>query len=306
MPLNQSLRKNSNVLWTISIIQDQNPEAQTKSEFAEMANDVLNTSTVNRVTLCLADNLQRFRLMIEHGLSEEEAIAECQKMAQQWHQDNAVELEKLKDAKKLSFLTWEEFLAWPDRDETLKKLEALYKENRDFRNDIDGRVKIAREKLANDVKVSNPVRQTELLKRYLFEECAFQKFAGEKGFDYELYKTQTSKAMRSIKNNTDFVPGGFMKEIYFTQFNQNVKNNVAINQPSIREEKESFSPLFSKANTRNTIDIPIPIKVAQFMEKTLQMLPPKEQEKAFDAIIKFTTQEILPLCYINNTGVLNI
>ena len=65
MPLNQALKKNSNVLWTISIIQDLTPEAQTKSEFTEMANDVLNTAAIDGVTLCLADNLQRFRLMIE-------------------------------------------------------------------------------------------------------------------------------------------------------------------------------------------------------------------------------------------------
>ena len=40
MPLNQPLRKNSNVLWTISLIQDQNPEAETKSEISDMTNDV--------------------------------------------------------------------------------------------------------------------------------------------------------------------------------------------------------------------------------------------------------------------------
>lgn len=301
MPLSQILRKDSHVLWTISIIQDQNPTAQTQSEFSEMTSDVLGTDTINRVTLCLADNLQRYRLMIEHGLSEEEAIAECQKMAKQWHEDNAMALEKLKDAKKLYFLTWEEFLAWPDRSETLKKLETWYKENRDFRNAIDGRVSQAGKSISPDAKISNPVQQTELLKRYLFEECAFQKFAGEKGFNYELYKTPHCKAMRLVKNNIDFVPRGFFVEVNFIQFNPSPKKNI-----NNLTEKESFSPLFNKSNAKHTLDIPIPIKIAQFMEKTLQMLPPKEQEKAFDAIIKFTTQEILPLCYINSSNVLNI
>lgn len=304
MPLNQTLRKDSNVLWTISIIQDQKPEAQTKSEFAEMANDVLTTNNINRVTLCLADNLQRYRLMIEHGMSEEEAIAECQKMAHQWHQDNAVELEKLKSAKKLSFLTWEEFLGCPDRIETIKSLENWYKTDRKFRNDVDGRIRQVLQSTSTDAKISDKNKQTELLMKYLFEECAYQKFSASKGFNYEIYKTPTSKFMRRVKYNTQYVPPGVMVELYFTQFAPTEKNNT--NNNVILSEKESFSPVFSKPSIKNYVDIPIPIKIAQFMEKTIQMLPPKEQEKAFDAIIKFTTQEILPLCYINNSGVLNI
>ena len=308
MPLNQPLRKNSNVLWTISLIQDQKPEAQTKSEFSEMTNDVLNTNTVSRVTLCLADNLQRFRFMIRDGMSEGDAINACQKMSTQWHQDNSLSVEKLKEAKNLSFITWEEFLSWPEYASTLEKLEGWYKENKDFRNSVDVRVKQVREGLGNDVKISNPVQQTELLKKYLFEECVFQKFAASKGFDYEIYKTAPCQSIRRVKNNTDFVPGGFMKEIYFTQFNQNVKNNVSINQPSIRVEKESFTPVFTKKNSSYSVNIEVSrsSKFAEFIEKTLQMLPAQEQERAVEALIKFTTQEILPLCYSNNPETLKI
>lgn len=298
MPLSQTLRKNSYVLWTISIVQDQNPEAQTKSEFSEMTNDVLTTSTINRVTLCLADNLQRYRLMIEHGMSEEEAIAECQKMAHQWHEDNAVELEKLKDTKKLSFLTWGEFLAWPEYEDTLKKLEAWYKENREFRNDVDGRIRQVADNISVDAKISNPVQQTELLKRYLFEECAFQKFAASKGFEYELYKTSMSKSMRRVKNNVDFVPRGYLVEVHFTQFNPALKKPIT-NGYSISQEKESFSQIFTPSKS---VDISISIKFSEFIEKTLQMLPPKEQEKAVEALMKFTTQEILPLYYSNSSN----
>lgn len=308
MPLSQTLRKNSNVLWTISIIQDQAPESQTKSEFSEMTNDVLNTHTINRVTLCLADNLQRFRFMIRDGMNEIDAISACQKMADAWRQDNSEALEKLKETKNLSFITWEEFLAWPEYASTLEKLEGWHKENKDFRNSVDVRVKQVREGLGNDVKISNPVQQTELLKKYLFEECVFQKFAASKGFDYEIYKTAPCQSIRRVKNNTDFVPGGFMKEIYFTQFNQNVKNNVSINQPSIRVEKDSFSPVFSKRPSQYSLNVEISIssKFAEFIDKTLQMLPAKEQERAVEALIKFTTQEILPLCYSNNPETLKI
>lgn len=305
MPLNQSLRKNSNVLWTISIIQDQNHNAQTKSEFAEMANDVINTDTIKNLTLCAADNLQRFRLMIEHGINEEEAILECQKMSNTWFMDNIVSIEKLKE-KNLCILKWEEFVEWPEYKNTILEIEKLYKENKEFRNDVDGRLRQARENISSDAKISNPVQQTDLLKKYLFEECAFQKFAASKGFDYELYKTPMSKAMRRIKNNTAFVPQGFMVEVHFTQFNQqakNHKNNGYINS----SEKESFSPIFNKPPTRQdlTVDISISIKFAEFIEKALEMLPQKEKEKAVEELMKFTIQEILPR-YLVNSSMLKI
>lgn len=304
MPLSQTLRKNSNVLWTISIVQDQNPDEQTKSEFSEMANDVLTTDTISKVTICLADNLQRYRLMIKDGLTEQEAIAQCQIMTAQWKVNNANNIQKLSEIKKLEFLTWEEFLSWPDKEATLEKLENWYKENREFRNDVDGRVRQAAANIGNDAKITNPVQQTELLKKYLFEECAFQKFAASKGFDYELYKTPFNKAMRRVKNNTDFVPRGFMVETHFTQFNPALKK-LHKNGYTIHQEKESFSPVFNKIpiNPATSIELSISVKFSEFIEKTLQMLPPYEQKKAVEALMKFTAQEILPLYYSSNASI---
>jgi hypothetical protein len=48
------------------------------------------------------------------------------------------------------------------------------------------------------------------------------------------------------------------------------------------------------------------IKFAEFIEKTLQMVPVQEQERAVDALMKFTAQEILPLCYSNKSNTLKI
>lgn len=301
MPLSQALRKNSHVLWTISIIQDQNPDSQTKSEFSEMTNDVLNTDTIKCVTLCLADDLQRFRFMIEKGVSEEEAIAECQKLSRQWHTDNTADIQKLIETKNLKLLTWESFLVWPDRQPTLEKLELWYKENRDFRNDFDNLIGQAGKNISVNAKISNPVKQTELLRKYLFEECAFQKFAASQGFNYELYKTPMNKPMRRVKNNTDYVPRGFMVETHFSQFNSELKKHQTNGHIS-SNVKESFSPIFNKSCVKIPMnsEISISIKFAEFIEKTLQMLPPKEQEKAVEALMKFTTQEILPLYYSNS------
>lgn len=306
MPLNQILRKNSHVLWTISVIQDQNPDAQTKSEFAEMANDVINTNTIDQVTLCLADNLQRFRFMINDGLTEEEAIKHCQYLSDSWRNDNSQTLEKLKETKKVSFLTWQEFFDWPMYSQTIKEIENLYKQNKEFRNDVDGRVRLALKDIKPDAKISHPIQQTDLLKKYLFEECAFQKFGSSKGFKYEIYKNQHCKAMRRIKNNSDFVLPGYMIEVYFTQFDLSVKKQNT-NGNIISPEKQSFSPMFNKLPARQslTVDISISIKFAEFIEKTLEMLPQKEREKAVEELMKFTIQEILPR-YLGDSSVLKI
>ncbi len=307
MPLNQTLRKNSHVLWTISVIQDQNPDAQTKSEFAEMANDVINTNTIDEVTLCLADNLQRFRLMIQHGINEEEAILECQKMNNIWFMDNLLEIEKLNKNKNLSFLKWEEFLEWPEYQKTLEDVEKWYKENHKFKHDVDGRIRQELNRINTDAKIIDPTKQIELLKKYLFEEFAFQKFASAKRFNYEIYKNAWPPAMKDIKNNTNFVPPGFMIPLHFTQFELSTKKQQS-NCHNIPSEKESFSPIFSKQSAKSslTVDISISIKFAEFIEKTLKMLPPKEQEKAVEALMKFTTQEIIPLYYLENSTVMKI
>lgn len=308
MPLNQALRKQSNVLWCISIIQDQRPFAQTKEEFSEMSKDILNTDTIESLTLCPVELLQRFRLMIQHGIGEEEAIQRCHTLKEQWYSDNCEEIERLRGAKKLNLLNWQEFLLWPDLSNTLYDLEKWYKEDRDFRNLVDGRVKQARESMPPDCKISNPIEQTVILKRYLFEECAFQKFAAGKGYNYEIYKTPMNKAMRRVKHNSDFVPPGVLVEVYFTQFMPVPKND---SPPRTHEGQNNG---FSQVLSRNPLNIPAlngvtkpnskpehqksaAQKVSEFIEKTVELIPEEQQAKAIDLLIKYATKEIIPLCY---------
>lgn len=343
MPLNQNLKKDSKVLWTLSVIQDQTPTAQTKAEFAEMANDVINTSTVTNLTLCLADNLQRFRLMIQHGITEEEAITECQKLSSQWHIDNSESVESLKKSKNFSILTWKEFLDWPDKDKTIADIEKLYEGKPEFKVDVDTRIRQVRDSLKNP-KIYDTLEQTKLLRKYLVEELAFQKFCAGKGFNYEIYKTQCCKAMRRIKNNTDFVPTGLMREIFFTQFDQKtkaIKNNVqpitqstpplcgidfpptylqktTVHYPSDRqvaeENKASFSSVFnnpSKNTDRNESVHNLYVnsrekKVSELIEKTLNLIPVIHQEKAIQELLKFTTERLMPMCYSETTVVMKL
>lgn len=346
MPFNQAIRKNSHILWTISLIQDITPDAQTKAELAEMVEDVISTETIDKTTLCLADNLQRFRFMIQDGLTEEEATIKCQEMAKTWHADNAESLAKLKESKKLEILTWDEFLNWPDYEKTVKDVERFYKENNKFSRDVDGRVRQELNKIKSDAKVTDRTQQIELLKKYLFEECAFQKFASSKYFDYELYKNPFTPAMRDIKNNENFVNPKCMVELYFTQFNSPPKNKPE-NKPVVQNyytptnlipygnipvgidlppmwtttktyhypPKSSYGSVFNnqsppqqpkeyinfgsvKSAEQNRLEF------AEFIEKSLKMLPEKEQKKAIESLVKFTVNEIIPLAYTNDTNTL--
>ena len=348
MPLSQPVRKNSHILWVISLIQDITPEAQTKAEFAEMVNDVVVTDNADKITLCLADTLQRFRFMIKDGLTEEEATIKCQEIAKTWQADNAESLTKLKESKNLSILTWDEFLNWSDYEKTVKDVEIFYKENTKFRSDVDARVRQELNKISHEAKITDPTHQTVLLKKYLFEECAFHKFAASKRFNYQLYKNPLPPSIRGIKQNTNFVPPGFMDDLHFTQFNFTpkkqplVQNNNVINeripygnipvgidfppmwrtQPqyyfpaesSYTNNRNSFSPVFSSSPPKQNGSPPKQtdftdvktaeqsrIEFAEFIEKSLKMLPEKDQKKAIESLVKFTTNEILPLFY-NNTN----
>jgi tRNA-dependent cyclodipeptide synthase len=321
MPLNQALRKNSHVLWSISLIQDVSPEAQTKAELAEMANDVISTESIDRVTMCVADHLQRFRFMIQDGLTENEAIEKCDKMAVDWRETNTETLSKLTENKKLSFITWAQFRSSTSYEATVKEISGLYQQNREFRNDVDGRIRQELKNIKPDAKITDNSQQISLLKQYLFEECAFQKFCSMQRFNYELYKTPMNKAMRRIKNNSEFVAPGCMVEVHFTQFNPSAKKNTVvlskinpneIDSSSSSTSARSYAPVFnspkntSKNEQKNEPVSPNEKKVANFIELTISLLPIEHRENAIKALIQFTNQKIIPLSYENNPNALVI
>lgn len=322
MPLSRNLPKNSHILWLISLIQDTSPEAQTKAEFAEMTSDIIENEAIDKVTLCIGDNLQRFRFMIENDCTEQEGIEKCQQLSKQWHEDNPASIAKLKDKKHLEIITWNEFLAWPDYEKTVKAVNDLYIKDSKFKRDADGRIKQELEKIGNRAKITDPTRQTELLKKYLFEESAFQKFVASRGFRFELYKKPLPPAAKRIISNSDFVPPGYLAEVYFTQYSNAQKNthhnptpnsrsSSALNIPvgidfprdpsSIRQNdyKNGFGSVFSsqpKSSSSGLSESPEK-KFANFIESTLSLLPAAQRDNAIKSLMQFTNQQIIPLCY---------
>ncbi len=325
MPLSRNLPAHSHVLWLISLIQDTSPEAQTKAEFAEMTNDIVANQAIDKITLCIGDNLQRFRFMIENDCTEQEGIDKCQQLSRQWHADNPASLEKLKNEKNLQIITWDEFLAWPDYEKTVQAVNDLYIKDTKFKRDADGRIKQELEKIGNRAKIIDPTRQTELLKKYLFEESAFQKFVASKGFRFELYKKPLPPAAKRIISNSDFVPPGYLAEVYFTQYSNTPKNthtnpapnsrsSSALNIPigidfprdasSIRQNghKNGFGSVFlpEPKHTSSSLSESPEKKFANFIESTLSLLPAEQRDNAIKSLMQFTNQQIIPLCYEQN------
>lgn len=312
MPLSRNLPKNSHVLWLISLIQDTSPESQTKDEFEDMTEEIIKNNAIDKITLCVADNLQRFRFMIQHDCTESEGIEKCQQLSRQWHTDNAQSLEKLKEKKNLSFLKWDDFIAWPDYAKTVKAVEELYVKEHKFKRDVDGRIRQEIEKLSDNSKITDPIKQAELLKKYLFEESAFQKFVASRNFRFELYKNSFPPAAKRIISNTDFVPPGFLSEIHFTQYNKSPKHNPMQQDNVVQfhdhaDGKHSFSNVLSQSKSSSSTYHEKPRdssptksqthKTAEFIASAIELLPLEVQESAWKKLIDVTIQEIMPLYY---------
>jgi len=321
MPLSRNLPHKSHILWLISLIQDTSPEAQTKAEFSEMTNEIIKNECVEKITLCIGDNLQRFRFMIQNNCTESEGIEKCQQLSRQWHIDNEKSIELLKEKKNLVIIKWDDFLTWPDYEKTVKAVEELYLKDNKFKRDVDGRIKQELEKLTNTAKITDPTKRTELLKRYLFEESAFEKFVASQQFKFQLYKKPLPPAIKRIISNSDFVPPGYLSEVYFTQYNhvaQNISNNMPSQQfssplnipvgidfpPSFSSSKHhsyknGFGKVFSSEKTLSNLGLSESPekKFANFIESTLSLLSEEQKESAIKSLMQFTNQQIIPLCY---------
>jgi hypothetical protein len=138
----------------------------------------------------------------------------------------------------------------------------------------------------------------------------------------KLYKKPLPPAAKRIISNSDFVPPGYLAEVYFTQYSNAQKNthhnptpnsrsSSALNIPvgidfprdpsSIRQNdhKNGFGSVFSsqpKSSSSGLSESPEK-KFANFIESTLSLLPAAQRDNAIKSLMQFTNQQIIPLCY---------
>jgi tRNA-dependent cyclodipeptide synthase len=220
MSLHGGIKQDSHVLFSISLIQDENPEAQTGEEFNKMANDLIREPHVSKVTLMKADTLQRFRLMLKHGISEDEATTKAKELNRKFDEMNCEKIQELKEKKQFDIIDWDYYSQKPEFKDKLTEIESLYKTDKKFAHAVDTCIENYARKLKRELgETYNHKPAWELMKKYMFEEVTFQIIAAyddKADFHYEFYKSVRNRAMKYAHDK--FVKAqkpGRMKEIHY-------------------------------------------------------------------------------------------
>lgn len=128
-------------------------------------------SRFKEVFFCVNDTLQRFNLMFEQRIKEEDAQKKASKLGQQWITRNQAILENVPQAK---LVTWEEWKEKAAYNKGYLKTQWFYSNNEEFRASIDDNI----EEIWSRRAKSNPTIYTEkrfdefldISKRFLLEE----------------------------------------------------------------------------------------------------------------------------------------
>ncbi len=140
----------------------------------------------DKVIFCANDTLQRFNLMYEQSISEQEANMRSADLGQEWVKRN---LSIIETAKTAQIVRWDEWKTKPKYPKGFLQTEWLYQNNNEFKQAIDDNVvAIWERRQKHDAALYNPERFEEfvsLSRRYLIEEMATfaLMYAEEKAID---------------------------------------------------------------------------------------------------------------------------
>lgn len=207
--LSCEIKPNSHVLLMVSVGQ----EEQTGIYFNEMINLLIEQENIEKVTLIVGDEIQRFNIMIKQGVQEDEARSLARQAGDQWLLDNKMALESLKQCSKLGTLyRWDSL---PDNFvEKQKEITLLYDNDGKFRNNVDSVAKNFARRMRKEAKESFDRAQRKVVDKkatfsfdynkalqymidFLLEETAMVISLGtlDDVLDYRLYRGSVAKAM---------------------------------------------------------------------------------------------------------------
>ena len=166
-----------------------------------------------KVMVCVNDSLQRFNIMFEYGLSEQEAYIKSQQDGQFWVDGN---LHKFSGISNLELKRWDSWLAEPEFDNVLKKIQTLYVSNREFREAIDQNIESIweRRRIMNSNKYRDSRRDEfeALSRRYLLEEIAVFSLMFQHNEGIDIYPgTAIFAALVFQERETEGAPKGLGK-----------------------------------------------------------------------------------------------
>lgn len=131
------------------------------------------TPRFDRVMVCVNDTLQRFNMMFEEDLSEQDAYLKSQQQGREWVDRN---IDKFAGVGHLEVKRWESWKKDTHFGDTLKSVKQLYEANSEFQTAIDDNiVNIWDRRGKVNPSLYNESRRDEfndLSRKYLLEEIA--------------------------------------------------------------------------------------------------------------------------------------
>lgn len=187
----------------------------------------------NGVKVCVNDTLQRYNLMFEKKLREEDALDLALENGEEWVKRNKPVWE---DSENVSFVRWDD---WLDGEYTnvRPKVDFLYASNPEFQQAINKNIMDIWERRKNDrpdlYTQENFARFFELSKNYLLEEISAFSIMYEKEEAIDIYPGTTIFAATVFQNReVHGAPSGLGKGHFCRiDFSKN-KNTQALNERS--------------------------------------------------------------------------
>ena len=167
----------------------------------------------DRVMVCVNDTLQRFNMMFEDGLSEQDAYLKSQQQGREWVDRN---IEKFAGVGHLEVKRWESWKKDAHFSDTLKNIKQLYESDSEFKTAIDDNIQSIWDRRG---KVS-PALYTDsrrdefndLSRRYLLEEIAVFSLMYEQQEAIDIYPgTAIFAALVFQDKDTKGAPSGLGK-----------------------------------------------------------------------------------------------
>ncbi len=166
-----------------------------------------------RVMVCVNDTLQRFNMMFEYNLSEQDAYRKSQEEGQAWVERN---IEKFTHVDHLEFKRWDSWLEDPEFNDVFRKIQTLYISNREFREAIDQNIdsiwERRRRMSPNQYLDSRRDEFNDLSRRYLLEEITVFSLMYQQQEGIDVYPGTTIFAALVFQDKTtDGAPEGLGK-----------------------------------------------------------------------------------------------
>ncbi|RJO70680.1 tRNA-dependent cyclodipeptide synthase [Nocardia panacis] len=161
--------------------------------------DLINRSGFGRVTVAVADTLQRHNL----DLPPAQAYSLSRRRGDQWIARNQPLLDLIESD--VDILRWDEALSDARYPRLLKRIRLAYDTDAGYRTAIDATIDRFIDRRGGDEAIDDPARARHGCLTYLLEECPIiQPLWAAAGYDHVIYPQHISAAMQATRDR--FVP----------------------------------------------------------------------------------------------------